>query len=59
MERKHAGTLFTVFRSMERLRPALENFVEEVKLDECKVCGEPTVGDLCRPCQMLEELKIL
>jgi uncharacterized protein (TIGR00269 family) len=59
MEHKHAGTLFTVFRSMERLRPALENFVEEVKLDECKVCGEPTVGDLCRPCQMLEELKIL
>ena len=59
MEHKHAGTLFTVFRSMERLRPALEGFFEEVKLGECKVCGEPTVGDICRPCQMLEELKIL
>jgi uncharacterized protein (TIGR00269 family) len=59
MEHKHAGTLFTVFRSIERLRPALEDFFEEVKLGECKVCGEPTVGDLCRPCQMLEELKIL
>jgi uncharacterized protein (TIGR00269 family) len=59
MEHKHAGTLFTVFRSMERIRPALEDFVEDVKLDECKICGEPTVGDLCRPCQMLEELKIL
>lgn len=59
MEHKHAGTLFTVFRSIERLRPALEDFFEEVKLGECKVCGEPTVGDLCRSCQMLEELKIL
>jgi hypothetical protein len=37
----------------------LEGFFEEVKLGECKVCGEPTVGDICRPCQMLEELKIL
>jgi tRNA-5-methyluridine54 2-sulfurtransferase len=59
MEHKHAGTLFTVFRSIERLRPALEDFFEEVKLGECKVCGEPTVSDICRPCQMLEELKIL
>jgi uncharacterized protein (TIGR00269 family) len=56
MEHKHAGTLFTVFRSMEKIRPALEAFAEEVKLQDCKLCGEPTVGDLCRPCQMLQEL---
>lgn len=59
MEHKHAGTLFTVFRSMEKIRPALEAFAEEVKLQDCKLCGEPTVGDLCRPCQMLQELRVL
>jgi len=59
MEHKHAGTLFTVFRSMEKIRPALEAFAEEVKLQDCKLCGEPTVGDLCRPCQMLQELNVL
>jgi len=59
MEYKHAGTLFTVFRSMEKLRPALEAYVEQVQLNDCKLCGEPTVGDLCRPCQMLQELKVL
>jgi uncharacterized protein (TIGR00269 family) len=59
MEHKHAGTLFTVFRSMEKLRPALEAYFEEVKLNDCKLCGEPTVGDLCRACEMLQELKIL
>jgi len=59
MEFKHAGTLFTVFRSMEKLRPALEAYVEQVQLNECKLCGEPTVGDICRPCQMLQELKVL
>ena len=59
MEHKHAGTLFTVFRSMEKIRPALEAFAEEVKLHDCKLCGEPTVGDLCRACQMLQELNVL
>ncbi|MBA7688257.1 tRNA-5-methyluridine(54) 2-sulfurtransferase [subsurface metagenome] len=58
MEHKHAGTLFTVFRSMEKIRPALEAFAEEVKLQDCKLCGEPTVGDVCRACQMLQELGV-
>jgi len=43
---------------MEKIRPALEAFAEEVKLQECKLCGEPTVGDLCRACQMLQELGV-
>ena len=59
MEHKHAGTLFTVYRSMEKIRPALEAFAEEVKLQDCRLCGEPTVGDICRACQMLQELKVL
>jgi uncharacterized protein (TIGR00269 family) len=56
MEHKHAGTLFTVFNSIEKIRPALEASAEEVKLQDCRLCGEPTVGDLCRACQMLQEL---
>jgi uncharacterized protein (TIGR00269 family) len=59
IEHKHSGTLFTVFRSMEKLRLPLETYIKEVKLQECELCGEPTVSNLCRPCQMLEELKIL
>lgn len=59
MEHKHAGTLFTVFNSIEKIRPALEAFAEEVKLQDCRLCGEPTVGDLCRACQMLQELAVL
>jgi uncharacterized protein (TIGR00269 family) len=59
MENKHAGTLFTVFRSMEKLRPALEAFAKELQLNECRLCGDPTVGNICRPCQMLQELKVL
>ena len=59
MEHKHAGTLFTVFRSMERIRPALETAAEEPNLHDCRKCGEPTVGELCRACQMLEDLGVV
>jgi uncharacterized protein (TIGR00269 family) len=59
MEHKHAGTLFTVFHSMEKLRPAIEAYVEETKLNDCKLCGDPTVGDVCRACEMLQEIKVL
>lgn len=58
MEHKHAGTLFTVFNSIEKIRPALEASAEEVKLQDCRLCGEPTVGDLCRACQLLQELGV-
>lgn len=53
MEEKHAGIKFTLFKSAERIRPALERMVKEAKLRECKFCGEPTVDDVCKPCSML------
>ena len=59
MEEKHAGTKFTILRSMERIRPALEAMGEEEKLRDCELCGEPTVGEVCKPCQMLQRLRIL
>jgi len=57
MEQKHPGTKYTIFRSMEKLRPALETLAVQAELRECKVCGEPTVGEICRACQMLKELR--
>jgi uncharacterized protein (TIGR00269 family) len=59
MEQKHAGTKFTILRSIERIRPALEAMGEEEKLHDCKLCGEPTMGEVCGPCQMLQRLHIL
>jgi len=59
MEEKHAGIKFSLFKSAERIRPALEKMAEEVKLRECKFCGEPTVDGVCKVCSMLQELNIL
>jgi len=58
IEEKHAGTKFMVFKSIERIRPALEAGVKETVLQECELCGEPTVDEVCKPCQMLRELGV-
>jgi len=59
MEEKHAGVKFTIFRSMERIRPALEKRAKAEKLRDCKMCGEPTTEETCKPCRMLQEVHIL
>jgi len=59
MEERHAGVKFALFKSAERIRPALEKMVEDAKLRECKFCGEPTVSDVCQVCGMLHELDIV
>jgi len=59
MEEKHAGVKFTIFRSIERIRPALEKTAKAEKLRDCKMCGEPTTEETCKPCRMLQEVHIL
>jgi uncharacterized protein (TIGR00269 family) len=58
LEEKHAGTKFTVFRSIERIRPALEAYEKSVVLRACNVCGELTVDEICKPCEMLGQLGV-
>jgi len=59
MEHKHAGTKFTLFKSIETIRPAIENIARKEELGECSECGEPTTGRICKACQMLQQLKML
>ena len=58
IEEKHAGTKFTLIKSLDKIRPALKAVAEEVKLQDCRQCGEPTVSEICQPCQMLRKLGI-
>jgi len=56
MEEKHAGIKFTIFKSIEKIRPALENIAKKEGLRECIECGEPTKESICKTCQMLKEI---
>jgi uncharacterized protein (TIGR00269 family) len=58
MEKKRAGTKYTVFKSMERIRPALMEVVKKDEFHACVECGEPASGSLCRTCEMLKEFRL-
>jgi len=57
-EERHVGTKYTVFRAVEKIRPALEAAEKETVLQLCKTCGEPTVGETCKPCEMLRKIGV-
>jgi len=59
MEHKHAGTKFTIFKSIEKIRPAIEKIVKKEEINECSKCGEPTTERICKSCQMLQELGMI
>jgi len=57
IEEKHAGTKFTIFKSIEKVRPALEAMAKKEGLRECSECGEPTTEKICKTCQMLRQIR--
>jgi len=56
IEEKHAGTKFTIFNSVERIRPALSGIGKSDRFEECVECGEPASQGLCKVCQMLKKV---
>jgi len=57
IEEKHAGTKFTVFKSIEKLRPALNSLETKTEFKECQECGEPAAAELCMACQLLKQIR--
>lgn len=57
VDEKHVGVKYTIFRSIERIRPALEKLDERKGPAECSECGEPTTEKVCRACQMLRQMR--
>ena len=57
VEDKHPGIKFTIFKSIERIRPALEEVASKEGLGECVECGEPTTERLCRTCQIRQQME--
>jgi uncharacterized protein (TIGR00269 family) len=58
LEENHAGVKFTIFKSIERIRPALEETDRNEGLGSCSECEEPASEKVCRACQMLKELHV-
>lgn len=52
MEARRPGTLFTTYNTALKLIPA-STAAEAMKT--CRICGEPSVGDTCRVCQLIDK----
>ena len=56
IEQKHAGTKFTVFKTMEKIRSSVNQFDKKKFFRNCSRCGEPASSDLCKACEMIKRV---
>lgn len=56
IEQKHAGTKFTVFKTMEKIRSSLNQFGKQKFFRNCSRCGEPASSDICKACEMIKRV---
>ena len=57
IEAKHTGTKFTVFKAIERIRPAIEETLKKENFRTCVECGDPSAQKLCKTCEMLGHIR--
>lgn len=56
IEQKHAGTKFTIFKTMEKIRLSINQFSKKKFYRNCSSCGEPASSDLCKACEMIKRV---
>ncbi len=54
-EQKHPGTLYGILRSFEEIQPMLQQSMGSGGIRLCKICFEPSVSEICKACQILEQ----
>jgi len=59
LETEHPGIKYTVLRSLEKIAPSVRGLAGKAGLKNCKVCGEPTVAEVCKACQSLRDLGLI
>jgi len=57
MEEDFPGTRHSILSSYDSIRGALRDSYPPAQLSTCR-CGEPTMGEMCKSCQLLEGLGI-
>lgn len=56
IEKKHSGTKFSIFQTIEKIRPALNKLEKKSNFRECDNCGEPASFSLCKACEVLKRI---
>jgi uncharacterized protein (TIGR00269 family) len=56
LENKSSGVKYSLLRSAERLSPFLKDVFRKDEIRICKKCGEPTSGNICKTCLMIDKI---
>lgn len=54
LELNHPGIKFNILETFDRLNPCIKKVAEreEGKIRLCRICGEPSSGDVCKACEL-------
>lgn len=55
-EAKYPGTMFSIMRFFEQVKPLVFEKLGKKELFSCEKCGEPSSGKQCKACKMAERL---
>ncbi len=59
LEDESPGTRHAIVRGYDDLRPVLQGAWPPARLRSCARCGEPTIHEVCKACEMKERLEAL
>lgn len=59
LEDESPGTRHAIVRGYDDLRPVLQGAWPPARLQACARCGEPTIHEVCKACEMKERLEAL
>jgi uncharacterized protein (TIGR00269 family) len=54
IDRNHPGTKFQILKSTDQLIKILRERETPTEITKCRVCGEPTSGEICKCCGIIE-----
>jgi len=57
LEKASPGTRFCILNSYDAIKKGLEPMFPPAGLVRCRNCGEPSVGELCEACKLVDTLK--
>lgn len=61
MEKKHPSTKYTALRAFDKILPALKEMYGDTEAEdvimECKKCGELTSQEVCKTCELIQEIE--
>ncbi len=53
LEEETPGTKHSILSTYDQIIPALRVYYPPAKLNSCVECGEPTMGDVCKACELV------